>query len=97
MQPLLPEKESRNGTGAISLVQAKYHAVSIPLSDGFRYPSFFDRYWSSARLLQSVDFVVGTPAPALLQPALYHPGTCTAPGLRLWSDAVDRRFGPASQ
>jgi len=69
MQPLLPEKESRNGTGAISLVQAKYHALSIPLSDGFRYPSFFDRYWSSARPFQSVDFFVRTPASALLQPA----------------------------
>jgi len=69
MQPLLPEKESGNGTGAISLVQAKYHALSIPLSDGFRYPSFFDRYWSSARHFQSVVFFIRTPAPTPLQPA----------------------------
>jgi hypothetical protein len=44
MQPLLPEKESGNGTGAKMLVQAKYCARAIPLSDGFRYPSDFDRY-----------------------------------------------------
>jgi hypothetical protein len=36
MQPLLPEKESRNGTGATCLAQAKYRAMSIPLSDSFR-------------------------------------------------------------
>jgi len=44
MQPLLPEKENGNGTGAKMLVQAKYYARAIPLSDGFRYPSDFDRY-----------------------------------------------------
>jgi hypothetical protein len=44
MQPLLPEKESGNGTGAKMLAQAKYRAASIPLSDVFRYPSDFDRY-----------------------------------------------------
>jgi len=44
MKPLLPEKESGNGTGAKFLAQAKSRAVSIPLSDGFRYPSGFDRY-----------------------------------------------------
>jgi hypothetical protein len=44
MQPLLPEKESGNGTGAKFLAQAKSRAMSIPLSDGFRYPSGFDRY-----------------------------------------------------
>jgi hypothetical protein len=97
MQPLLPEKESGNGTGAISLVQAKYHAVSIPLSDGFRYPSFFDRYWSSARTLQSIDFVAATPAPALLQPALRHLGSCISPALSLSPDTAIRRFGRASQ
>jgi hypothetical protein len=57
MQPLLPEKESRNGTGAISLVQAKYRALSIPLGVGFRYPSFFDWYWPAAHLVQSVESV----------------------------------------
>jgi hypothetical protein len=44
MQPLLPEKESRNGTGAKMLVQAKYCAAAIPLGAAFRYPSDFDRY-----------------------------------------------------
>jgi hypothetical protein len=56
MQPLLPEKESGNGTGAIRLVQAKYHAVSIPLSDAFRYPSDFDRYeWDCLSGLYTVQ------------------------------------------
>jgi hypothetical protein len=44
MKPLLPEKESRNGTGAKMLAQAKYCAAAIPLGAGFRYPSDFDRY-----------------------------------------------------
>jgi hypothetical protein len=58
MQPLLPEKESRNGTGATCLAQAKYCGpaqaifigkaspavpASIPLSSAFRYPSAFLR------------------------------------------------------
>jgi len=73
MQPLLPEKESRNGTGAISLVQAKYRALSIPLSDGFRYPSSFDRYWSPAHLAQSVEFVARSPAPAHSSPVMVYP------------------------
>jgi len=47
MQPLLPEKESRNGTGAKMLVQAKYCAAAIPLGAAFRYPSDFDRYWQA--------------------------------------------------
>jgi hypothetical protein len=70
MQPLLPEKESGNGTGAISLVQAKYHATSIPLSDAFRYPSVFGRYWSPAKRIQSVDFAARTHAPASSQPTM---------------------------
>jgi hypothetical protein len=65
MQPLLPEKESGNGTGAIGLVQAKYRALSIPLSDGFRYPSFFDWYGSSVGLVQSIAFTAAIPVPAL--------------------------------
>jgi hypothetical protein len=44
MKPLLPEKESRNGTGAKMLAQAKYCAAAIPLGVAFRYPSDFDRY-----------------------------------------------------
>jgi hypothetical protein len=64
MQPLLPEKESGNGTGATGLVQAKYRALSIPLSDGFRYPSFFDWYGSSVGLVQSVVFTATIPVPA---------------------------------
>jgi hypothetical protein len=65
MRPLLPEKESRNGTGAISLAQAKYHAMSIPLSDAFRYPLLFGQYGSSAQLVQSVYFAARTLAPML--------------------------------
>jgi hypothetical protein len=70
MRPLLPEKESRNGTGAISLAQAKYRATSIPLSDAFRYPLFFGQYGSSAQLVQSVVFATRTLAPTLLRPVM---------------------------
>jgi hypothetical protein len=73
MQPLLPEKESRNGTGATGLAQAKYRAASIPLSAGFRYPSSFDRYWPAAHLVRSVVSVARSPAPALSSPALASP------------------------
>jgi|UPI000305A4C6 hypothetical protein len=44
MQPLLPEKESRNGTGAMTLAQATARPMSIPLGAAFRYPSAFDWY-----------------------------------------------------
>jgi hypothetical protein len=44
MQPLLPEKESRNGTGAMTLAQATARPMSIPLRIAFRYPSAFDWY-----------------------------------------------------
>jgi hypothetical protein len=70
MQPLLPEKESGNGTGAFRLAQAKYHATSIPLSDAFRYPSIFGRYGSPASLVQAVDFAVRTLAPTSSQAAM---------------------------
>ncbi|HEX8542125.1 MAG TPA: hypothetical protein VF671_10500, partial [Pseudomonas sp.] len=90
MQPLLPEKESGNGTGAISLAQAKYRTVSIPLSDGFRYPSFFDRYWSPARLALLIDFIVRTLAPALLRPATSSLCRRTPQGLWWMSGAVDQ-------
>ncbi|WP_300725401.1 hypothetical protein [Pseudomonas sp.] len=44
MQPLLPEKESRNGTGDKMLAQATARPMSIPLGAAFRYPSAFDWY-----------------------------------------------------
>jgi hypothetical protein len=90
MQPLLPEKESGNGTGAISLAQAKYRAMSIPLSDGFRYPSFFDRYWSSAHLVQSVDFAARTPTPELFSPAMVTACRQTTPGPGSMFRTLDR-------
>ncbi|CAI8951477.1 hypothetical protein EMIT093MI4_70209 [Pseudomonas sp. IT-93MI4] len=55
MKPLLPEKESGNGTGAKMLAQAKYCAA-IPLGVGFRYPSDFDRYRSACTPGSSLPF-----------------------------------------
>jgi hypothetical protein len=43
MQPLLPEKESGNGTGATSLAQAKYKAVEYPSNN--RY------FWAKRRTI----------------------------------------------
>jgi hypothetical protein len=89
MQPLLPEKESRNGTGAKMLVQAKYCAAAIPLGAAFRYPSDFDRYRQARTSGLSLHFRHHKPRSSVAT-ALFLPYWSTvqrAPGLSEFASA----------